>query len=263
MSYHCQSHNSRPTSVVMASVSHGSLGKGRAPSPSPPPSLSSLPSLPPDIPGVPFDNPIRAATATYDFHTTPDARPGVPGTPIQDIRPDGMSVKSFSESGNRPPSVAPSTWSISPPRGSAAFITKTSGDKGNAGWIIRAHKRNLIHPISTKTKSSEPAPGSEPQEKPNDAGEEEAQNTRSKPWVRPDPQGESFRIRLVELQRMHLRKLQCRLVRHAIHMSANEEEPANWESDLKDYSQSITHPWILIETCSVLMIVRSQSLPRL
>lgn len=47
----------------------------------------------------------------------------------------------------------------------------------------------------------------------------------------------SYRISLAELQRVHLRKLQCKLVKHVVDMRFREMEPAGWEADLQTYSE--------------------------
>ncbi len=46
-----------------------------------------------------------------------------------------------------------------------------------------------------------------------------------------------FRISFAELQRMHLRKLQCKLVKHVVDMRFNRVEPQNWEADLRQYGE--------------------------
>jgi hypothetical protein len=45
----------------------------------------------------------------------------------------------------------------------------------------------------------------------------------------------SFRISFAELQRMHLRKLQCKLVKHVVDMRYHSSEPDTWEADLQQY----------------------------
>lgn len=47
----------------------------------------------------------------------------------------------------------------------------------------------------------------------------------------------SFQVSLVELQRIRLRKLQYRLVQHAVQMRYKDHEPEEWESDLQSYSK--------------------------
>jgi hypothetical protein len=55
-------------------------------------------------------------------------------------------------------------------------------------------------------------------------------------WQRPDKDN-SFRVSFAELQRMRLRKIQCRLVRHVADMRKTGKESENWETDLEAYSQ--------------------------
>jgi hypothetical protein len=50
-----------------------------------------------------------------------------------------------------------------------------------------------------------------------------------------------FRVSLAEMQRMHMRILQCKLVQHAVNMRfRNREDVAAWEKDLKEYSTTTT-----------------------
>lgn len=50
------------------------------------------------------------------------------------------------------------------------------------------------------------------------------------------------RISFSELQRLHLRKLQCKLAQHAVKIRFDDvpdaDEPKDWEEDLKSYSKS-------------------------
>lgn len=50
------------------------------------------------------------------------------------------------------------------------------------------------------------------------------------------------RISFSELQRLHLRKLQCKLAQHAVKIRFDDvpdaNEPKDWEEDLKNYSKS-------------------------
>lgn len=47
-----------------------------------------------------------------------------------------------------------------------------------------------------------------------------------------------YRVSFVELQRMHLRKLQIKLVKHAVDMYHTRNETETWEADLAAYSKS-------------------------
>ena len=48
---------------------------------------------------------------------------------------------------------------------------------------------------------------------------------------------QSYRIDLVELQRMHLRELQCKLVKHTVDLTYNAREPFGWAEDLRRYGK--------------------------
>ncbi|KAK7928398.1 hypothetical protein PG985_005396 [Apiospora marii] len=55
----------------------------------------------------------------------------------------------------------------------------------------------------------------------------------------PSDQGHSWRISLAELQRMQLRKLQCKLVRAVVDMRYHDHDPPNWAQDLKSFVEAI------------------------
>ncbi|KAI1858394.1 uncharacterized protein JN550_012678 [Neoarthrinium moseri] len=63
---------------------------------------------------------------------------------------------------------------------------------------------------------------------------EEAQDKWKRPYEDKD-----FRINLAELQRMRLRKLQCKLVKHVAHMKKTGGEPKDWEEDLEAYIKAV------------------------
>lgn len=48
-----------------------------------------------------------------------------------------------------------------------------------------------------------------------------------------------YRVSFAEMQRMHLRKLQIKLVKHAVYMykDGREAENSTWEKDLAEYSR--------------------------
>ncbi|KAK4044205.1 hypothetical protein C8A01DRAFT_43113 [Parachaetomium inaequale] len=63
-------------------------------------------------------------------------------------------------------------------------------------------------------------------------------------WARPTPQDprglqKSYRISFAELQRMHLRKLQCKLVKHVVDIRFRNKEPDGWEADLQSYTKAL------------------------
>ncbi|KAH6632163.1 hypothetical protein F5144DRAFT_602909 [Chaetomium tenue] len=104
-------------------------------------------------------------------------------------------------------------------------------------FVISHHKDNLIEKVEETTpllggprlinrfKRSKGTPSS----------------TESDAWTRQEAGGssdgphQSYRISFAELQRMHLRKLQCKLVKHVADMRFRNEEPDNWEADLQAY----------------------------
>ncbi|KAK8868950.1 UDP-glucose 4-epimerase [Apiospora arundinis] len=63
---------------------------------------------------------------------------------------------------------------------------------------------------------------------------------------RPDKYN-SFRISLAELQRLRLRKLQCKLVKAVGEMRFRDNDPSNWEGGLKSYIEAIKDYDYMIE----------------
>ncbi|KAL1846574.1 hypothetical protein Daus18300_014218 [Diaporthe australafricana] len=72
------------------------------------------------------------------------------------------------------------------------------------------------------------------------------------PWTRfkyegaliqrvPCGKGQEYRMFFSELQRMHVRKLQCKLAKHVVQMVLEEEdgEPPEWENDLQAFIQAV------------------------
>lgn len=51
---------------------------------------------------------------------------------------------------------------------------------------------------------------------------------------------EIHRVSFVEMQRMHLRKLQIKLIKHAVEMYHTRNETEAWETDLAAYSKSVS-----------------------
>ncbi|ETS74498.1 hypothetical protein PFICI_14364 [Pestalotiopsis fici W106-1] len=54
-----------------------------------------------------------------------------------------------------------------------------------------------------------------------------------------DVKKSTYRINISELQRVHLRKLQHRLLQHAVDLRYGATEPADWASDLRQYVQAL------------------------
>ncbi|RYP51521.1 hypothetical protein DL768_003163 [Monosporascus sp. mg162] len=71
-----------------------------------------------------------------------------------------------------------------------------------------------------------------------EGSEIEDSEKREKQWERPD-ENNDFRISFAELQRMRLRKLQCKLVKHVAHMKKTGRESESWEEDLETYIKAV------------------------
>jgi hypothetical protein len=56
----------------------------------------------------------------------------------------------------------------------------------------------------------------------------------------PEEIRESYRINLAELQVMHLRQLQHKLIKHVVDLRYNALEPSGWAEDLKQYGEHNT-----------------------
>jgi hypothetical protein len=48
---------------------------------------------------------------------------------------------------------------------------------------------------------------------------------------------QSYRINFCELQRLHLRQLQHKLVQHVVHLTYKAREPSGWAEDLRQYGE--------------------------
>ncbi|TGJ78408.1 hypothetical protein E0Z10_g10359 [Xylaria hypoxylon] len=98
-------------------------------------------------------------------------------------------------------------------------------------WAISHHKSNLVQNIKKSPTSKSIFSGLWKR-----GQDPKSQSKTSKEWQRPD-QDNDLRVSFAELQRMRLRKLQCKLVKHVAHMKTTGEEPENWENDLETYSK--------------------------
>ncbi|KAH9907736.1 hypothetical protein F4778DRAFT_445296 [Xylariomycetidae sp. FL2044] len=166
---------------------------------------------------------------------------------------------SIARNGVQPPSAVNSIVGFDPRGDLASIRTTIPGDADS--WVVSNHRHNLISAVKMyptnswastvrlgSLKTSRPPPDSEAQTstanigtpkttRPNGDSGAQASEPRG-PWVRPQPQNETFRIHLVELQRIRLRKLQCRLVKHTLYMRENGTDSAHWETDLQDYTRA-------------------------
>jgi len=116
----------------------------------------------------------------------------------------------------------------------SAILDHMSNDKFNADdpasfglFAISMHKNNLIIELR-----EEPTLLSRFRLRPK----KESPHA-SRFYTRPEPR--SYRISLAELQRIHLRKLQCKCVKHVVDMRFRNIEPPNWEADLEAYSKHL------------------------
>jgi hypothetical protein len=110
-------------------------------------------------------------------------------------------------------------------------------------WVVNHHKDGMFLPIKRKKEK-------------NWLGTRKirsfVRSSNSKPNSRTngspgDDENTSFRINLAELQRMYLRKMQCKLANHVVDMRFRDKEPEGWEEDLQAYSKY----------CSVIPVVFS------
>jgi hypothetical protein len=147
-----------------------------------------------------------------------------------------------------PPTDAAKTeepWTLAPESETGgtrppSFIGLDPGDdKSFSAFAVSHHRDNLVElveetePLLTRlglrSRSHKPKGASSVAE--------------SDEWTRPTPQDpsglqKSYRISFAELQRMHLRKLQCKLVKHVVDIRFRNKEPDGWEADLQAYSES-------------------------
>ena len=97
-------------------------------------------------------------------------------------------------------------------------------------------------PAVTDGVSASPYGHQPPPFNPSDPGDWVVDNNRINliTELNPSPSGERlFRISFEEMQRMHLRKIQVRLIKHAVDMRAtNRDSSPGWEKDLAEYGES-------------------------
>lgn len=89
-------------------------------------------------------------------------------------------------------------------------------------WTLDHHYENLIQEIATGHIS-------------HSARTQNPADIEKGDGVVEDRRG--LRISFAEMQRMHLRKLQIKLIRHAVDMRVSRQEPDDWEDDLAEYSE--------------------------
>lgn len=134
--------------------------------------------------------------------------------------------------------VAPSA-----PNRANTTITMTDKPEGVPDrWFIEHHAVNLIKKIERKRTPYSRLLGQCKRGLSRAKGmraEDPMDNNRR--WTRPDANND-FRINFAELQRMRLRKLQCKLVKHVSDIRETRSETEGWEDDLETYSEH--HPMI-------------------
>ncbi|KAF2111549.1 hypothetical protein BDV96DRAFT_582376 [Lophiotrema nucula] len=106
------------------------------------------------------------------------------------------------------------------------------------GWVVEHHVHNLIRAVSRDAPRSwlsrSSGNGSNSFDEKDDPEQGPTKQTNGRiPQI--------LEISFAEMQRMRLRKLQCKLIEHAAAMSISDEaaEPDHWEKDLQDYIQAL------------------------
>jgi hypothetical protein len=127
-------------------------------------------------------------------------------------------------------------------------------DFGDPRWIIDDHRHNLIKRFSKPKRSwlgvrrhYEPkrsARNTEVRHHQNNGSHEtedgqNRQNAGDNPRLRGQLEEShyTYRIDFCELQRMHLRQLQHKLVQHVVNLRYNAAEPSGWADDLRKYGE--------------------------
>jgi hypothetical protein len=99
-------------------------------------------------------------------------------------------------------------------------------------WASGTHKSHLRNPDLEAVEEKDQGPP-----KGVATGLANATSNKRHQWQRPSDE-QTFRINLAELQRLRLRKLQWKLVKHVKELKdlpPNEQEPEGWETVLEDY----------------------------
>ncbi|KAL2273200.1 hypothetical protein FJTKL_04873 [Diaporthe vaccinii] len=107
-------------------------------------------------------------------------------------------------------------------------------------WLVNHHRDELVQKIG-----DDPASGLLPRfldigfAKNSKSQDEESVGEHRNVSQSGDPP--RYRVSFAEMQRMHLRKLQIKLVKHAVYMYKDGREAANptWENDLAEYIQGL------------------------
>ncbi|RYP70499.1 hypothetical protein DL771_005436 [Monosporascus sp. 5C6A] len=105
-------------------------------------------------------------------------------------------------------------------------------------WVISHHAGGLINSIVKKRSPYSDFFDRWKRGRKVGGLEMEGSEKQEKQWERPD-ENNDFRISFAELQRMRLRKLQCKLVKHVSDIKKTGRESAGWEEDLETYIKAV------------------------
>ncbi|KAN0098216.1 hypothetical protein V8E51_013879 [Hyaloscypha variabilis] len=184
---------------------------------------------------------------------------------IKEVQEDDASVKyaGDSDADSRRSKTRPRMPNRRPTSASSAGseIPIPILDPENPGpWLIYHHKKNLIRKlkkprINVLTYMYEKIRniGFQAYSELFGDGTKNAGATANQ--VDDDPDAENnwekrrFRVSFAELQRMYLRKLQCKLVKDVVEMYDTDDEVAGWESNLKEYIKAL-QDYDYMNTCS-------------
>jgi hypothetical protein len=86
-------------------------------------------------------------------------------------------------------------------------------------WAVEHHRQGLIHEVVGARRKSK------------------QRLNRFLGITEPAPRERIFRVSFAEMQRLKLRKLQVKLVDHAVDMLTSNREPDGWEGHLAQYSE--------------------------
>ncbi|KAI0532475.1 hypothetical protein GGR58DRAFT_507399 [Xylaria digitata] len=142
------------------------------------------------------------------------------------------------DNGDRPPKHPETIRAREPTRTTTwkaktedTILAKFRDDPGV--WAISHHKSNFIKNIQKTPTWNSTLSDLWKRGQDTKSGRKESED-----WPRPDEEND-LRVSLAELQRMRLRKLQCKLVKHVAHMKTTDTESENWENDLETYIKAV------------------------
>uniref|UniRef100_A0A093VFN2 DUF6594 domain-containing protein n=1 Tax=Talaromyces marneffei PM1 TaxID=1077442 RepID=A0A093VFN2_TALMA len=115
-------------------------------------------------------------------------------------------------------------------------------------WIIDHHRHNIILRVYKPERASPTrfrnTQFSQNAERHGNNNQTETKSVRGNGQDKGDDKTSkerehSYRINFSELQRLHLRQLQHKLIQHAVDLRYNASEPAGWAEDLRQYVQAL------------------------